>query len=161
MNQSEIKYAGFGIRFFASLLDVFFLALPIGIVVYFVSGGEWFNFAQYQQNLFLAINGNTHALDLQTQTSFRWELLFEFSVLIVTILFWKQFKGATPGKKLLNIKIVDAKTMQDISNKQAITRSLGYIPSTLLFGLGFLIIIFRKNKQSLHDMLADTVVVYT
>ena len=50
---------------------------------------------------------------------------------------------------------------KDISNKQAITRSLGYIPSTLLLGLGFLIIIFRKDKRSLHDLLANTAVIHT
>ncbi|WP_304543133.1 RDD family protein [Sulfurimonas microaerophilic] len=158
---SEVKYAGFGIRFLASLLDTFFLALPVGIVIYFISGGEWFDFSQYQQNLQMAMAGNANALNSQPQTSFTWELIFELSVLIVTIIFWKQFKGATPGKKIVNIKIVDAKTLKDISNKQAITRSLGYIPSTLLFGLGFLMIIFTKNKQSLHDMLANTVVIYT
>lgn len=157
----EVTYAGFGIRFLASLLDTFILALPVGVVIYFISGGEWFDFSQYQQNLQMALAGNTHALDSQPQTSFTWELIFEISILVVTILFWKQFKGATPGKKLLNIKIVDAQTLKDISNKQAITRSLGYIPSTLLFGLGFLMIIFKKNKQSLHDILANTVVIYT
>ncbi|QOP41010.1 RDD family protein [Sulfurimonas marina] len=158
---SEIKYAGFGIRFLASLLDTFFLALPVGIVIYFISGGEWFDFSQYQQNLQMAMAGNANALNSQPQTSFTWELIFEISVLVITVLFWKQFKGATPGKKIVNIKIVDAKTLEDISNKQAITRSLGYIPSTLLLGLGFLMIIFTKNKQSLHDMLANTVVIYT
>lgn len=157
----EVRYAGFGIRFLASFLDTFFLALPLAIIVYIISGGEWFDLATYQQNLQMALSANPHALDSQPKTSLKWELLFEISVLIVTVIFWEKFKGATPGKKIVNIKIVDAKTMKDISNKQAITRSLGYIPSTLLFGLGFLMIIFIKKKQSLHDILANTVVIYT
>lgn len=157
----EVRYAGFGIRFLASFLDTFFLALPLAIIVYIISGGEWFDLATYQQNLQMALSANPHALDSQPKTSLKWELLFEISVLIVTVIFWEKFKGATPGKKIVNIKIVDAKTMKDISNKQAITRSLGYIPSTLLFGLGFLMIIFTKKKQSLHDILANTVVIYT
>jgi len=160
MSKQEVRYAGFWVRFVASFLDTLFLALPVGIVIYFVSDGNWFDFAQYQQNIQMAMSGNPHALENQPHTSLRWELLFEFSVLLVTIIFWDKWRGATPGKKLVHIKIVDAKTFHDITNKQAITRSLGYIPSTLLFGVGFFMVAFRKDKRSLHDLLADTIVIY-
>ncbi len=160
MSKQEVRYAGFWVRFVASFLDTLFLALPVGIVIYFLSDGNWFDFAQYQQNIQMAISGNPHALQHQPHTSLRWELLFEFSVLLVTIIFWDKWRGATPGKKLVHIKIVDAKTFHDITNKQAITRSLGYIPSTLLFGVGFFMVAFRKDKRSLHDLLADTIVIY-
>ena len=160
MSKQEVRYAGFWVRFVASFLDTLFLALPVGIVIYFLSDGNWFDFAQYQQNIQMAMSGNPHALQHQPHTSLRWELLFEFSVLLVTIIFWDKWRGATPGKKLVHIKIVDAKTFHDITNKQAITRSLGYIPSTLLFGVGFFMVAFRKDKRSLHDLLADTIVIY-
>ena len=160
MQKIEVKYAGFWIRFVASFLDTFFLALPVGIVIYFLSGGDWFDFSQYQQNIQMAMSGNTHALDTQPHTSFKWEFLFEFSVLIVTILFWDKWQGATPGKKFVHVKIVDAKTFKDITNKQAITRSLAYIPSILSFGIGFLMIAFRKDKRGLHDLIAGTAVIY-
>lgn len=156
----NIKYAGFLIRVIASIVDTVVLALPIAIVIYVLSDGSWFNFSQYQQNMQMAMGGNLHALDKQPETSFTWELIFEISVLIVTILFWKRWRGATPGKKFVHIKIVDAKSFQDIDNKQSLTRSLGYIPSTLLFGLGFLLIAFRKDKRALHDLLANTAVIY-
>ena len=154
------KPAGFWIRFVASFLDTLFLALPLAIVIYFLSDGNWFDFSLYQQNIQMAMSGNPHALDSQPKTSMQWELLFEFSVLVVTILFWNKWRGATPGKKFVHIKIVDAQTFEDISNKQAITRSLGYIPSTLLFGLGFIVVIFRKDKRALHDLIASTAVIY-
>ena len=154
------KPAGFWIRFVASFLDTLFLALPIAIVIYFLSDGNWFDFSQYQANLHMAMSGNTHALDTQPKTSLTWELIFEISVLVVTILFWNRWRGATPGKKFVHIKIVDAKTFEDIDNKQAITRSLGYIPSTFLLGLGFLMVAFRADKRSLHDLLAGTSVIY-
>jgi uncharacterized RDD family membrane protein YckC len=159
-NKEEVRYAGFWIRFIASFLDTLFLALPVGIVIYFLSDGNWFDFAQYQQNLQMAMSGNPHALDNQPHTSFQWELLFEISVLVVTVIFWDRWRGATPGKKFVHIKIVDAKTHKDISNKEAITRSLGYIPSTLLFCLGFFMVAFRKDKRALHDLLAGTAVIY-
>jgi len=157
---NEVRYAGFWIRFLASLLDTIFLALPVGIVIYFLSDGNWFDFSQYQQNIQMAMSGNTHALDKQPQTSLQWEFLFEVSTLIVTMLFWKKWRGATPGKKFVHIKIVDANTLQDIDNKQAITRSFGYIASTFAFLIGFLMVAFQKDKRGLHDLLAGTVVVY-
>ena len=156
----EVHYAGFWIRFVASFLDTLFLALPVGILIYFLSDGNWFDFAQYQHNIQMAMSGNAHALDTQPQTSLKWELLFEISLLLTTLLFWKRWQGATPGKRFVHIKIVDAKRFEDITNKQAITRSLGYIPSTFLLGLGFILVAFRKDKCSLHDLLAGTAVVY-
>ena len=157
---NEVRYAGFWIRFIASFFDTLFLALPVAIVIYFLSNGNWFDFSQYQQNMQMAMSGNINALNSQPQTSLKWELLFEMAVLVITVLFWKKWRGATPGKRFVHIKIVDAKTFEDIDNKQAITRSFGYIISTLLFLIGFIMVAFRKDKRGLHDLLADTVVIY-
>lgn len=157
----DVRYAGFWVRFTASFLDTLFLALPVAVVIYFLSNGNWFDLSVYQQNLIYAMNGNaTAALSHQPRTSFTWELIFEISVLVVTIIFWRRWRGATPGKKIVKIKIVDAKTFDDITNKQAITRSLGYIISTIPFLLGFIIVAFRKDKRAFHDLLAGTAVIY-
>jgi len=160
VRDEEIRYAGFWIRFLASLLDTIFLALPVGILIYFMSGGEWFDFSQFMQNLQMAMSANPHALDKQPQTSLKWELFFEFALLIITILFWRRFKGATPGKRFIGIHVVDAKTLDELSSKQAITRSFGYVLSTGIFLIGFLMVGLRKDKRGLHDILADTLVIY-
>jgi len=157
---NEVRYAGFWIRFVASFLDTLFLALPVAIVIYFLSDGNWFDFSQYQQNLQMAMSGNVNALNTQPQTSLKWELLFEMAVLIITMIFWKKWRGATPGKRFVHIKIVDSKTLKDIDNKQAITRSIGYIVSTLTLLIGFIMVGFRKDKRGLHDLLASTAVIY-
>jgi len=118
--------------------------------------------AQYQQNLQYAMAGNTSsALTNSPKMSLNWEIIFELSTLIITIIFWKKYKGATPGKRFVHIKIVDAKTFKEISNKQALTRSIGYIASTLFFLFGFLMVLFRKDKRAFHDLLADTCVIRT
>ncbi|MCX6051369.1 MAG: RDD family protein [Campylobacterales bacterium] len=158
--KENITYAGFWIRFLASLLDTLFLAVPVGILIYFLSDGAWFDFSQFGQNMANAMNGNPHAMNVTPHTSTKWELLFEVAVLSVTMIFWKKWRGATPGKKLLNVKIVDAKTFQDISNKQAIIRSFGYILSSLPFLFGFIIAAFRRDKRTFHDFLAQTAVIY-
>jgi len=158
---NEVKYAGFWIRTLASFFDTLFLALPVAILIYFLSDGNWFDFSIYQQNIQYALSGNAQkALVSQPQVSLQWELFFEITVLLLTILFWRKNRGATPGKKFVHIKVVDRKTHSEINTKQAITRSLGYIVSILVFLLGFFMIAFQKEKRGLHDMLAGTVVVY-
>lgn len=157
----EFRYAGFWVRFMASFADTIFLALPLAVIIYFLSGGDWFDFAQYQQNMQAAMSGHaSKALENQPQMSMKWELLFELAVLVVTIIFWRKWRGATPGKKFVNIKIVDAKTLDDIDNKQAIIRTIGYLASTFSFLIGFIMVAFRKDKRGLHDLLAGTVVIY-
>ncbi|MDQ7061152.1 MAG: RDD family protein [Sulfurimonas sp.] len=158
---NEVRYAGFWIRFLASFFDTLFLALPLGVIVYFLSDGNWFDFSQYQQNMQYAMSGNaSKALASQPELSLKWELLFEMSVFIATIIFWKKYKGATPGKKFVHIKVVDSKTLEDITSKQAITRSFGYIVSTFVLLIGFFYGRNKKDKRGLHDLLADTVVIY-
>lgn len=158
---NEVRLAGFWVRFIASFLDTLFLALPVAVVIYFLSDGNWFDFEIYKQNIAYAMSGNAQkALEVQPQMSMKWELLFEAAVLIVTMIFWKRWRGATPGKKFANIKIVDYKTHEDIDNTQAITRTFGYIVSTLALLIGFFMVAFRKDKRGLHDLLAGTVVIY-
>jgi uncharacterized RDD family membrane protein YckC len=64
--------------------------------------------------------------------------------------------GATLGKKLLGLRIVNA-TGRKPSVGQAIVRYLGYIPSSFCF-LGFLWIL-RSEKRGWHDLMAGTYVV--
>lgn len=158
---SEVRYAGFWIRFFASFLDTLFLALPVAVIIYFLSDGNWFDFSQYQQNISYAMSGNANkALSSLPKMDRTWDVINLIVLLTVSIIFWKKHKGATPGKQFVHIKIVDAKTLEDIDNKQAITRAVGYLVSTFAFLIGFIMVAFRKDKRSLHDLLAGTVVIH-
>ena len=158
---TEVRYAGFGIRFIASFVDTLVLAVPIGIVIYFLSDGNWFDFTQYKQNILAAMSGNVDkAITDMPQVDRTWDIINFIVLITVSMIFWKKWRGATPGKKFANIKIVDAKTFGPIDNKQAITRSFGYLVSTFTFLIGFLMVIFRKDKKGLHDLLAGTAVIY-
>ena len=68
--------------------------------------------------------------------------------------------SGTPGLLLLGCQIVDAKSGNSISTRQALLRSLGIFLCVLSGGLGFLWIIFTKQKQALHDRIAKTIVVF-
>ena len=67
---------------------------------------------------------------------------------------------ATPGKLLLDCKVVDAKTLQPLSWKKALLRCLAYLASALPIYLGFVWIAFDKRKQGIHDKLAGTLVLH-
>jgi uncharacterized RDD family membrane protein YckC len=157
----KVRPAGFWIRFLASLIDTVILAVPLGLVVYTVSGGAWLDTSAMHESIALAQQGDTiKALGSFRATSMQWELLFELLMAAVIIVFWKRWAGATPGKKMLGIHVVDAKTLGEISNAQALIRYVGYIASTLVLMGGFVMVAFRKDKRALHDLMADTMVIH-
>jgi|TARA_B110000261_G_C12938488_1_gene299431 uncharacterized RDD family membrane protein YckC len=86
-------------------------------------------------------------------------LLESLIIAALFIGFWIYF-AATPGKLLVHSYIVDAKTLKRAKTSQLVIRYLGYFVSMLTFGLGFIWIGIDSRKQSLHDKLASTVVVY-
>ena len=136
------------------------LVVPLVIVVYLISGGELIDLSAFSESMLQAQQGTALTPQSVPQVDASWELLLEFFVAAVTILFWKQWAGATPGKKMLGIHVVDAKSHAEINNKQAIVRYISYIASSLPLGLGFLMVAFHKEKRALHDILAGTVVIY-
>lgn len=74
------------------------------------------------------------------------------------IYFW-DIVGATPGKMIFGLKICRLDG-GDLSFVRSIVRFIGYWISAIPFFLGFIWIIFDKRRQSWHDKLADTHVIY-
>jgi uncharacterized RDD family membrane protein YckC len=66
---------------------------------------------------------------------------------------------ATPGKRLLKLKVVSAVHGGRLTFQQATWRYYAKFLSTFALLAGFAIAIFHSRKQSLHDMIAGTVVV--
>lgn len=71
--------------------------------------------------------------------------------------FWVNSQG-TLGMKTWKIKII-CEDGNKISYKKAVIRFNSAIFSILIFGLGFLISIFRKDKKCLHDIISKTILV--
>jgi len=139
-----VQYAGFLRRLAAALLD----ALLIGIIA---------------SALALTLFGFD---DLNTWQAFTEEQPFEPASLLLnqalpvafTLFFWRLWQ-ATPGKLLLDCRIVDARTLGKPGFGQFLLRYLGYLLSALALGLGFLWILFDKRRQGWHDKLARTLVI--
>ncbi len=66
---------------------------------------------------------------------------------------------ATVGKHLVGIQVTDEMGRR-ISLRAAVVRNLLKVISTVLLFVGFFFALFTRRKQTLHDMLADTFVVY-
>ena len=65
---------------------------------------------------------------------------------------------ATLGKRVFNMVVTDAQG-QRITFARATGRHFAKWVSTMVLGIGFLMVAFTQKKQGLHDMLADTYVV--
>jgi uncharacterized RDD family membrane protein YckC len=65
---------------------------------------------------------------------------------------------ATPGKYLAEISVVKSNG-DKLTLKDAYIRYFSSWLSGIMCGLGFLVALFNKKHQTLHDMFADTVVI--
>lgn len=79
---------------------------------------------------------------------------------VAVIAFW-HYRQATPGKMVMSVRVVDARTGGKPSLGQLIGRYFAYLVSILPLLLGFLWVAIDKRKQGWHDKLAGTLVVRT
>lgn len=132
MNQ---RYAGFGIRFVAALID--------GILLGIVNGAV---------NLLLTMPFGMDAAPLASLIS-----------LGLSIGYWVVYQekyGQTVGKKAMNIKVVtyDGKTPTMFTF--FLREIIGKFISAIILFFGYLMVIWDAKKQGLHDKIANTYVVY-
>lgn len=66
--------------------------------------------------------------------------------------------GKTPGKWLLNIRVVSL-VHERLSLWHSVERALGYGASALEFGFGFAQYFVHPNHRTVHDRIAETIVV--
>jgi uncharacterized RDD family membrane protein YckC len=71
--------------------------------------------------------------------------------------FWT-WKGATPGKMICKLRIVDTEG-KPIKIQTVLLRVLGYLVSGIVLCIGFFWIGFDAKKQGWHDKIAKTFVV--
>lgn len=144
MNRA-VQYAGFWRRLVAFILDsLLFFAITTPIL-YLVYGHGYLNWMFSDHDFF-------------SSYGFLETLINEIVYLVILLFMWVNY-GATPGKILMECRIVNARDFSSVSHKQAVIRLVGYLVSALPLYLGFVWIAFDKRKQGLHDRLAGTVVI--
>lgn len=67
-------------------------------------------------------------------------------------------RGRTPGKWLMGIRVVSL-AHERVSLWHAVERALGYGASMLEGGFGFFQYFIHPNKRTVHDRIAETIVV--
>ena len=132
-----MQYASIGQRFLAAFMDGIILSIPLYAILYFSGLGS-------------------NNQDTQTQ------LLSQVIWLVVSVLYYVVFQGRygqTLGKKAVGIKVVtkDGKTPDML--KFFLREEVGKFISSIILMLGYLMAIWDKDKQTLHDKIAGTYVI--
>jgi len=130
------KYAGFWIRFFAGVLDIAFLIFPFAII--------YFSFGF---NDFGSMEEASHNSTLN---------FISYGISIIYLgYFLSSKKQATIGKRILGIYVGNPDGSK-LSLQKSIWRALASILTSATLGIGFLLVIFTKEKTAMHDILCNT-----
>lgn len=125
----SVEYAGFWRRLAAALIDCIVLFL-VGVLSFFL-------FKDSVTNFFFGV-----------LTGILYNGVFDSSAMM-----------GTPGKALMGIAIVGEDTKSRITFKLAVIRFLLKYISALLMFIGYIMQIFTTKRQTLHDMLTETIVI--
>ena len=75
------------------------------------------------------------------------------------VFFWST-TGQTPGDRVMEIRVQDARDGRPLHAGRAALRLLGALLSALPLFLGYLLILVDPRRRALHDRLVGSVVVY-
>lgn len=152
-NLDALRPAGFWIRLAAYFVDMLILGAMVRLLTM-----PWADALDLAQN---------NAFAELKKTSPDLQVLFQFWRLMLAIEIPAHFAyfvgfngswGATPGKLLLGLRIVDTDG-SPLGYRRAFLRHCAEWLTQITFGLGFVICAFDPQKRALHDRLARTRVV--
>ncbi|MDX6742548.1 RDD family protein [Actinocorallia sp. A-T 12471] len=142
-------YAGWGSRFAAYLVDAIIIGIPLGIINAIL------------QNVLV-----TTSIDYETgYVNTSGILLANVIGIVFSLLGWAILAyfegntGQTPGKRLVNIRLISERTSQPIGFGMAFVRKIAHILDALPCFIGFLWPAFDAKKQTFADKVMTTVVV--
>jgi len=134
-----LSLASIASRFAAILIDGLLIIIPAGLLGAAI--GLWGTFFD----------------DTESTTALKAQMVGYLVWILYEAVFLSGPWMATPGKKLMSIKVVDLKG-NPISFWRAVGRSTGQFLSSIFF-IGYIMAFFTKDKQALHDLMAGTLVI--
>lgn len=167
MAMEKAKFAGFWVRLAAMLADFVIIALLTGAVLGPVA---YFQAPELRFGFGLDCKSDNPELNPEHLEYCREEVKPYFALLqlvggvasnLIDIVYFVGFwawRAQTPGKMLLGLRIVRSDGTR-IGLGTAILRYIGQIVSAVLVFIGFLMIAWDREKQGLHDKIANTHVV--
>lgn len=151
IKNNTVHYASFSSRALGFFTDIFMIGLPISLILLVIFGYD----QTHTAGAIDVITNNQKAL--KNPPNPLGSLLQIVLFMVVTVELWHRYTQ-TPGKKLANIRVVDAKTLQPATYWKLTIRFIGYFLS-LISLIGFFIGYFRKDKRALHDLISGTAVI--
>jgi len=139
--QLPVTYAGFWRRFLAALLDGIIINVPLSIVSYAL--GEYDRAPTSILDAYISVSNG-----LALAVTWLYYALQESSA-----------AQATLGKRALGIKVTGTEG-ERISFGHATGRHFGKIISSIILLIGYLMMLWDDRRQTLHDKLANTLVVH-
>ena len=137
------RSAGVATRLFAFLVDLF------TILLLFTVGGHIVSFV-----LSIVLGNDAQPFEAQLASSIAL-LLWAFTYCAYLISAY----GCTLGMALFGIQVV-RRDGEPIDTRHAVVRVLAFPLSFVVFCIGFVLIVLRRDRRALHDLIASTAVIY-
>ena len=140
-NSYNLQLASMRSRALAYIIDDFLMTLLIMMIFW---------------ESIIAVSNDTDAM----MQLMKVELVMPLIILkIVYQTFFVWYYGATIGKIIVKIRIIDADSWGKISMFSSFLRAVGRIFSEMFFYVGFLIGFFNDGRKTFHDITGKTLVV--
>jgi uncharacterized RDD family membrane protein YckC len=161
-NQLEgLELADFIRRFIALLIDLFVL-----IIILYVIGTILDHFGLIDFGLKIGISSDKASSivpeinnGIQVNVPEFLKIIFKLSIPVFYLGLITYFtNGYTLGKRIFRIRIIST-NHKHLTLWHSIERSLGYYASSLEFGFGFLQYFIDYNRRTVHDRIAETIVI--
>ena len=121
-------------------------------------GGFWIRFsAAMWDTIIFGVPSVALSFTLMFATGIQSISYFVSLAFLILTIYMDGVLGGTPGKLMLGLRIRN-ENGRFIGIPYAILRYLGKIVSTIIIGIGYLMIAWDKRKQGLHDKIAGTFV---
>lgn len=144
-----MEKAGFGGRFVAYLVDNILVGL-ISTVLFGCCAGPAYLLGGQDEDVFIA---------LIVVISCLWVAGLFIIQFVYFGYFWSK-RGQSPGKMLLDIKVEKDDGSMLSFFEAGLRGTFGYWLSSVIFYLGFLWALFDENKETWHDKIFSTQVMY-
>lgn len=116
---------------------------------------EPYSYLAFRQSASSSVQNIISILDLTNATYFIVKFL---GILVYFSFFTWRWKGQTPGKRIMKIQTVKLNGKK-ITLWHSIERASGYATSATFLLMGFFQYFWDRNHQTMHDKIAETVVV--
>jgi len=146
---AAVHYGGFWIRTLALFIDGLIMGVvtvPVAILVILGMGGMHFDPQNPDIMKILGLEAIVGG--------------FGLAVGICYQAYFVSKKGATPGKLVLGLRIINAADGSNLTAGKAIGRYFCYFIDSIVLYIGYIIAAFDSEKRALHDHICGTRVIY-